>query len=130
MIVRDPGGVLRRDLVGNRQLLPMASSPSAVVFPSDAGWFQSLAFKLSTAPHFSSQPSASTAETAAPVPPGRSENIAGFPDTTGAASVSLASSQASGAAPSAPVATPAGADFDDNLQITQGPVPRKTTTSY
>ena len=129
MILRDPGGVLQRNPVGPQKLLPVESLPPAVVFPSAADWLQLLASKTSPAPPAASQPSASSAEPAAPAPPGRSENVAAPPDTPGAAVGSSASSQAPGAAPLAPVAAPAGADFDDDLIITQGAVPRQQPSS-
>ena len=38
MIVRDPSGVLRRDPVGTRQLLPVTTPPQTMIFPSAADW--------------------------------------------------------------------------------------------
>ena len=71
MIVREPGGVLCRDPVGPRQLLPVASPLPAVVFQSDADWLKLLASKYLPAPLAASQPSAISAKPAAPAPPGR-----------------------------------------------------------
>ena len=127
MIVRDPSGVLLRDPVGPRQLLPATAPPPAMIFQSAADWIQILASKFSPTTQAASQPSASTAETTDTAPPGRSENVAAPHDTPGAAAGSSSPSQMPGGAPPAAEATRADADSDDEPQITHQSGPRHDT---
>ena len=130
MIVRDPGGVLRRDPVGPRQLLPATTPSPAMVFPCAADWLQLLASKFSPPTQAASQPSASTADTADTAQPGRSENVATPPDTSGAAAGSSSPSQMPGGAPPEAEAIRADADSDDELQITHQSGYRQAAASW